>query len=403
MKRILASIGLVAIGASSLYAQDSAEKVKPWSISGSLRGFYDDNYATQVSSAKQGSWGIEVSPSAKFKYDSGQTQVDAGYTYDLKWYEKPDNEDQSHQFHVGLNHKLTERYSLRASDTFVIAQEPELLSGGIVASPLRSTGSNIHNDGNFGFLTAVTEQFGVDLTYDNNLYSYQEETRAAQLDRDEHLAGIDLRWKFIPTTVGVLGYRYGETDYSHKVLQDSFGNAIESSQRNSRSHYFLAGVDEDFTSQLKGSVRVGAQYFDYYKEGKTQTSPYADASLAYTYLKGDSITVGVKHMHSATDILGNLYTDPVLDEEATVPYVSWTHKITPDLTGNVVGQFQRGSFNGGSYDGQTEDYYTISANLSYAINKFVSAEAGYSFDDLESSVGRSYTRNRVYLGVRATY
>src|SRR5262249_45623385 len=50
MKKIVASVGLVALGASGVqtaFAQDfSADNSKPWSISATLRGFYDDNVNT---------------------------------------------------------------------------------------------------------------------------------------------------------------------------------------------------------------------------------------------------------------------------------------------------------------------------------------------------------------------
>ena len=69
MKRIIASIGLVAVGASSLraeYAPDltAGERTKLVTVSGSLRGFYDDNYTTRPSGTNAlSSWGIEASPS----------------------------------------------------------------------------------------------------------------------------------------------------------------------------------------------------------------------------------------------------------------------------------------------------------------------------------------------------
>ena len=51
MKKIVASVGLVALGASGInavQAQDvsSPPPEKPWNVSASLRGFYDDNYVT---------------------------------------------------------------------------------------------------------------------------------------------------------------------------------------------------------------------------------------------------------------------------------------------------------------------------------------------------------------------
>jgi hypothetical protein len=46
----------------------------------------------------------------------------------------------------------------------------------------------------------------------------------------------------------------------------------------------------------------------------------------------------------------------------------------------------------------------VGLNLAYRINQFLSAEAGYNYDKVDSDlVGRSYSRNRVYVGVRATY
>ena len=53
MKKIIASVGLVAAGAASVQAQyapglTSQEMTKPWSLSASLRGFYDDNYLTRL-------------------------------------------------------------------------------------------------------------------------------------------------------------------------------------------------------------------------------------------------------------------------------------------------------------------------------------------------------------------
>ena len=70
MNKITATVGLVALGAASIQAQNLApgagtqEATKPWSISASLRGFYDDNYTTSPSQDERDSVGFEVSPSA---------------------------------------------------------------------------------------------------------------------------------------------------------------------------------------------------------------------------------------------------------------------------------------------------------------------------------------------------
>jgi len=45
----------------------------------------------------------------------------------------------------------------------------------------------------------------------------------------------------------------------------------------------------------------------------------------------------------------------------------------------------------------------LGVNCSYQVNTFISADAGYNYDRLDSEIGRSFTRNRIYFGLRATY
>src|SRR5580765_4276859 len=105
MKKLIASAGLVAVGATSLQAAyapglSPLETAKPWSISATVRGFYDDNYPTAPASftGKTSSFGFEFSPSAAINIPMDQTYFGASYIYTMKYYEsRPnDNFDQSH-------------------------------------------------------------------------------------------------------------------------------------------------------------------------------------------------------------------------------------------------------------------------------------------------------------------
>jgi hypothetical protein len=49
-------------------------------------------------------------------------------------------------------------------------------------------------------------------------------------------------------------------------------------------------------------------------------------------------------------------------------------------------------------------FYLLGLNLEYRFNSNFSADVGYNYDRLESDLGgRSFDRNRVYLGITATY
>src|SRR5690242_15251889 len=127
MKKIVASVGLVAVGASGLQAASfsalTAEGAKPWSVSATLRGFYDDNFNTAPNSAatRPSAFGFEVSPSLAFGVSTAQTSASLSYLYSFRYYDKrpfgnSNKYDQSHSFNAMLNHVFNERWSVNLQD-----------------------------------------------------------------------------------------------------------------------------------------------------------------------------------------------------------------------------------------------------------------------------------------------
>src|SRR5215469_15369351 len=94
MKKLFVSASLAAIGALTLHADEYApdftalNATKPWTVSGTLRGFYDDNFATAPNGHKDGSAGFEFSPQASLIMPLQQTELGLRYTYGLAYYEK---------------------------------------------------------------------------------------------------------------------------------------------------------------------------------------------------------------------------------------------------------------------------------------------------------------------------
>jgi hypothetical protein len=423
MKKLITSVGLVALGAASLQAayapnMSSTETAKPWAVSATLRGFYDDNYNTASKwgidpagnrvRLKQGSYGFEVSPSVSVNLPLEQTFIGASYAYSLRWYEARDNNsaDHSHQFNAKLDHAFSERFKIEASESFVIAQEPEILDGtGIATRPIRTEGNNIRNRASLDFHAQVSRLLGFRVGYANSFYDYEQtgvNSLSALLDRMEHTATLDSRWQVAPQTVGILGYQFTMVDQtSNDLLLGGFNPDI----RNRRLHTVYVGADHNFNSQLNGSARVGAQIVEHYNVDTTDVGPFADANLTYTYLPGSYLQAGVRHAHNQTDAFSfSGANDVTTSQQSTAVYANVSHKITSKLSVSLLGQFQHSTFEGGSLDAQAEDFYIVGANLSYRINQHLLAETGYNYDNLDSDVAfRSYVRNRVYIGIRATY
>ncbi len=417
MKKIITAAGLVAIGAmgiSNVQAQS-----KPWSVSASLRGFYDDNYATAPTSAapgtigKRGSFGTDVGATAAYNLSTDQTALGLKYTFGMRYYEDrtSNSADYSHQADVSLDHKFSEIYSLTASDSFAIAQEPGIIDpSGVTTNPLRSDGNNLRNNANISFSAQLTPTYSTEITYSNTYYDYQQSgpaSRSALLDRDENLIGLNLRAQIVPTFVGLVGYQFGLINQDSKdSLLAPPAAYLDPKVRDNRSHYFFVGGDYNLTQELIASGRFGVQYIEYPNavpgSRKDAVNPYVDFKITYTYTKDSYATLGVVNKHAQTDIVSGAV--PTLDQEATSVYFNINHKITAKLTGSLNAQAQNSAFNGGAANNSSEQYYTIGVNVKYEINKFLSAETGYNYDRLDSDLpNRSFYRDRVYLGITATY
>ncbi|MDB6024873.1 MAG: hypothetical protein JWM68_1096 [Verrucomicrobiales bacterium] len=419
MKRILIVAGLIAVAVNALHAAytpglSAMEKAKKWSVSASVRGFYDDNYTTSPKGFAQSSFGFEVSPSASLNIPLEQTFFGASYIYSLKYYQDRADKhqasaDHSHQFGAKLDHAFSERYKMTLSETFVVAQEPEILNAlGTVTVPLRLNGNNIRNTAAADFTAQMTELMGLQFAYQNNYYDYDQSgpgSYSAALDRMEHLASANLRYQWQRPTVLIAGYQFGLVNYLSNDSLVTAGPFVSPEIRDNRSHYLFIGADHSFNQQLNAAVRVGARYTDYYEAGGNSITPYADGNLTYTYAPGSYLQAGVRHDRSQTDVL------TTLDQEATTVYVAITHRITSLLTGNVLGQYQHSSFNEKTVttlpgSKGSDNYFVASVNLAYRIDRAGHwlAETGYNYDKLNSDLPfRAYTRNRVYIGIRATY
>ncbi len=69
------------------------QAAKFWTVSSTLRGFYDDNYTTSPNAGgggvqKQGSAGFEVNPEIKMDVPLQQTEIGLRYTYGLYYYQR---------------------------------------------------------------------------------------------------------------------------------------------------------------------------------------------------------------------------------------------------------------------------------------------------------------------------
>lgn len=460
MKKFVVSTSLAAISAASIQTglSQNLELVLPkaWSISGTLRGFYDDNY--NIAEANKGSWGGEIAPSVSYNLPLRQTDMGIRYNYALYYYNDRDNAgldpfDHSHQVEVWLEHAFNTRWKLRLTDTFAIGQEPELLQpdpGSGSPTPYRISGNNIANHGNISLDTQWTRQFSTSVHYGNNFYDYEDKgtgvipggllggigfpvstpggsgfqqldggaSLSGLLDRVDHDVGIDFQWTFSPETMVFIGGSYSWTEYlgdepiSVFNYVDTAANprnlVYYSRNRDSRSYSGHVGLSHQLTSNISVMLSAGASYTDSFNDPLAEPAhiaPTASASISYTYIPGSYVQLGVTHAQNATDVVAPGDEGSITQYQyTTVVYGDINHKFTEKLIGTLIGRFTYSTFQGGAARSEADYGFNLGLNLNYRINRHFSADAGYNFDTLLSGlVGRDYDRNRVYLGLSANY
>jgi hypothetical protein len=419
MKKIIASAGLVAVSAAGLQAQTSApglspmEATKPWSISATLRGFYDDNYTAIHKSAEDDSFGFEIRPAFGLNFPFEQSFVGLGYIYSLKWFEgRPDEEtDQSHEVTLRADHRFSEQFSVDFDDSFVYSDEPGIVDDtGPVTTFLRTDAEAFRNRAAINFDAQLTELIGLGLGYQNNWYDYTDDgpgSRSALLDRFEHDFNIEGRWHARENLFASLGYGLGIVSFTDDEAIAQVGGVpvAFSDDRDSISHRVYVGAEQAVTSQFRISAKVGGEYTDFTELDESNLTPWAQVAGTYNYLPGSYLQFGFRHDRNATDrATPTLEGDIVTDQESSSLFGSITHRITPRLDGSIIGRVQRSEFQEGALDGDIDNFVMLGLNLEYRFTPNWSTEVGYNYDRLDSDVRfRSFTRNRVYAGVRATY
>jgi len=379
-----------------------------------LRGFYDDNYTIAPKDLAQESFGFEVRPGFDVGHQGEQFLVKLSAIYSGRYFEDREDDPWDHGFMSDLNgeYQFSESHILRLSDNFSYTSEPTILDRGTVVTLLRADGTNMRNLGDLKYVGQFTRLFGLELGYGNTFYDFEQDgvgSYSAILDRMEHLFRAETRWTLTPTLAGIVGYWYEMVDFTG----DEFiapGSPFQSDVRNSNSHFLIGGLDYTVSPHCFVSFRGGAQNVTYTElpDEPDEWNGFGDISATFEYMEDSYFRVGARYGRNRTDVIGAIsptaYDQLTLDQETAVAYGTVSHKLTERLTAQATGQLQYGTFFGGGYDNDAEALYLVGVSLLYDLTQWLGLEAGYNYDRLDSDdSNRSYSRNRVFIGVRGQY
>jgi hypothetical protein len=400
MNRKIVTLGVAAFGVVGLQAADAG---KVWEVTGSLRGFYDDNYTTAPEAAAEESWGIEVSPGINLTIGEGtDLEFSAGYAFGMRYYEdrETDNEDYGHELGISLSKAFSNTSVFQLSDSFVIAQEPEILNGGAMH---RLEGDNLRNTLSASYRQVLSGNILGELGYGNSIFDYDEAYHSALLDRSYNQVNLDVIYDMEQTEYFV-GYKFASTDFDGGDLGG--GTNFKSDARDNDSHYGYVGVRHQLNKEFVASAQAGAQYVDYYNFDlmpglipEDETSPYVNAAMEWGYAEGSKLVAGVSLARGATDL-------QAADQETSAVYAQFLHKITAKVHGTLTARYQDSEISGGGVrvDGKTESLMLLGASLTYAIADNIWTELAYNYDELDSDIPRrSFERNYLSIGIGTSY
>jgi predicted porin len=285
----------------------------------------------------------------------------------------------SHEVSARLAHAFTPVTTIDLSDGFMVDKNPRSLLAGM---PLNTDQSYQHNEFDARLMTAPGEAAGMVLKYRNILYQYDDAGLARNLDRMEHLAGIEATYKFLPEATLVGEYRY------QKIGYDQVGAFTDK-----QSHFLLAGGDYSPGKHLAVSARAGAE--DRTREGdRNTTAPYAEFTCKYTYTEQSFVSAGYTYSLEETN-------DPIrfTDTKMHRLLLNVQHALTARIIASGSITVEPAELQGRAGVAAVEETGTrLGAALTYVIGRNFTVSATWDYDKVDSDAAYR-CQERTRLGV----
>lgn len=218
----------------------------------------------------------------------------------------------SHTLNARIAHAFSDSANIDVSDSYMISKNPQSLLAGL---PLNTDQSFKMNQFNARYVTALTPKTNLVLKYRNIDFAYDLDSLAAQLDRMDHLAGIEVAFVLLPETKLVGEYRFQDVAYDQNA-----------GAKDKRSHFFLGGVDYSVGQNLTFAARGGFE--DRAREGASDTTaPYAELSTRYSYSENSFVAAGyIYTLEESSDVVR--FTDTQVNRF----FVNVQHRLSALIT-----------------------------------------------------------------------
>jgi hypothetical protein len=356
---------------------------KPFKFTFSVREGFDSNVFT-TRTDPQSSFYTNFAAGISYDFGSPRLQLRSslggGLTY---YYNRGDDPiDWNGAFSLGATYLATPRLTLSIDTNTAYLSQPDL---SIIGATDRVNGDYLYTNTSISAAYQWTEKFSTVTSYRFGATYYVENDLNDNQGRIEQTISQSGEWLILPKTTGILEYRINPVTYFEADL-DSLGQ------------FFLVGIEQQFNPRLNWNARVGAEmrFNNNPVDGQSvYIGPYMESNLEYQF--GPASTIGWL-MRYGTEASG---INNVTQRQTFRTGVNVNHAFTKRLSANFSSNWLINYYD--QADVIPEFYENIidfSVGLNFAVNRFVSLSAGYSYtiDIAPDNIDREYNRSVAFVG-----
>jgi hypothetical protein len=367
----------------------------PFQLSAILREGFDDNVGTAPAGHEQSSLFTNVGADLTYAFGSPRAQLNLSAGGAFTYYnERVGVQSYDIDLHARFkfNLQVTPRLALSLDLHATYLTEPDISLG---IGFTRRSGNYFYTDNTGTLIYLWAPRFSTATSYTVVLINYDDAEIGGLQDRIQNTFGHEFRFLLTPTTTIVADYRFEMINFTHTPSQDS------------TTHFFLGGIDHNFSPRFNISLRVGEEFRSYQAVGD-KSGPYFEGTLNYAIGKRTTVSwnnsYGIEDSAVMANAIRNTFRSGLQVSQQLTPKITATLSLNYEHDQNQAVTEQFFGFTFTVSPAFAENDLDLELNLRYAITPHLGIDLGYSrFQVISDLSFREYSRDRVYGGLNFTF
>jgi len=309
-----------------------------------------------------------VQPGIKVGYETGKSDIFLGYTLNATYYDGDRDDYLGHTLNFSASTKLFSRLALALQDSFYKTRDPgraDKFSNSV------SREKYFINRLTPKVLYEFENKFSFGLGYQNTITEYDQ---AGNEGSEEHKGMLDLIYNFTPTTRLDFQYHRWERDYDLTT-----------------SDYKSDQVNLIFAKQFRRlSLEAGGGYHKRrFDNGELDDMDVFSYRLAASWQGGQRSGINFAAERNFNDsCTGNSYFKET-------QFSLSANRVFREILTNIKGKYKISDY---MTDDRKDDTFSISADLGYMINKWLTFNIGAGYEKRDSNLAGYDYENKYIMG-----